>query len=454
MTEARTLSPSRPLRIVIMGAAGRDFHNFNVVYRDDPAVRVVAFTAAQIPGIAGRRYPPSLAGAHYPDGIPIVDESDLETLCRHEAVDRVVFAYSDIQHKNLMHIASRSLATGADFILLGPRTTMLRSIRPVVALTAIRTGCGKSQTARFLSKRLRLQGLRVAVLRHPMPYGDLEAQRMQRFATPADLDAAHCTNEEREEYEPHIDAGGVVFAGVDYQAILSEAEREADVIIWDGGNNDFSFIRPDLHIAIADALRPGQAMDYHPGETVLRSADIVVINKTDSASDANIRSVTAEIEAANPSATIVRAASPVTLDDPDAVRGKRVLVVEDGPTITHGGAPYGAGYVAAKAYGAAEIVDPRDSAAPEIRALYARYPHIGPVLPDVGYDEIQRAALLRTIEDAAVDVILVAAPLDLASALHTDRPIIRARYEYADAGAPALGPLVDAFLHEHGLLRP
>jgi len=452
MPHSGTPLPVKVARVVIMGAAGRDFHNFNVVYRDDPAVRVIAFTAAQIPGITGRRYPPALAGPHYPEGIPIIDESDLETVCRHEAADQVVFAYSDIRHENLMHIASRSLATGADFVLLGPRRTMLTSTRPVIAVTAIRTGCGKSQTARFLSQRLRSLGLRVAVLRHPMPYGDLEAQRVQRFATLSDLDDAHCTNEEREEYEPHIVAGGVIFAGVDYQAILTAAEREADIILWDGGNNDFSFIRPDLHIAIADALRPGQAMDYHPGETVLRSADIVVINKTDSAPDANIQSVTAEIEAANPSATIVHAASPVTLDDPDAVRGKRVLVVEDGPTITHGGAPHGAGYVAAKAYGAAEIVDPRDSAAPEIRALYARYPHIGPVLPDVGYDKTQRAALLRTIEDAAADVILVAAPLDLASALHTDRPIVRARYEYADAGVPALGPLVDSFLNDHGLL--
>ena len=445
--------PDRKRRVVIVGAAGRDFHNFNVVYRDDPTVRVVAFTAAQIPGISGRRYPSSLAGPHYPDGIPIVEESDLETLCRHEAVDQVVFAYSDVRHESVMHIASRSLATGADFVLLGPHRTMLDSARPVIALTAIRTGCGKSQTARFLSRRLRRQGLRVAVLRHPMPYGDLEAQRVQRFATLADLDAADCTNEEREEYEPHIEAGGVIFAGVDYAAILAEAEREADVVIWDGGNNDFSFIRPDLHIALADALRPGQALDYHPGETVLRSADIVVINKIDAATDRDIRSVTAEIEGANPAATIVRAASPVTLDDPDAVRGKRVLVIEDGPTITHGGAPYGAGYVAATAGGAAEIVDPRDSAAPEIRALYARYPHIGPVLPDVGYDAAQRAALLRTIEDSAADVIIVAAPLDLASLLHTDRPVVRARYDYADAGRPTLGALVDIFLHDCGLLK-
>ena len=286
-----------------------------------------------------------------------------------------------------------------------------------------------------------------------MPYGNLEAQRVQRFATLADLDAADCTNEEREEYEPHIEAGGVIFAGVDYAEILAEAEREADVVIWDGGNNDFSFIRPDLHIVLADAMRPGQALDYHPGETVLRSADIVVINKTDAATGKDIRSVTAEIEGANPAAAIVRAASPVTLDDPDSVRGKRVLVIEDGPTITHGGAPYGAGYVAATAGGAAEIVDPRESAAPEIRALYARYPHIGPVLPDVGYDAAQRAALLSTIEDSDADVILVAAPLDLGSLLHTDRPIVRARYEYADAGKPTLGALVDIFLHDCGLLK-
>ncbi len=441
-----------PTHVVILGAAGRDFHNFNVVYRDDPSVKVVAFTATQISGISDRIYPPSLAGALYPAGIPIVEESDLEVLCRRESVDLAVFAYSDVRHETVMHLASRCLATGADFALLGPRRTMLTSVKPVIALTAIRTGCGKSQTARYLSRRMRAQGLRVAVIRHPMPYGDLEAQRVQRFATIADLDAAHCSNEEREEYEPHIEAGGVIFAGVDYAAILAEAEREADVIVWDGGNNDFSFIQPDLHIAIADALRPGQAMGYHPGETVIRSADIIVINKTDSASSTDIASVSAEAAAANPTATIIRAASPVTLDDPDSVRGKRVLVVEDGPTITHGGAPHGAGFVAATAAGAAEIVDPRDSATPEIQALYARFPHIGPVLPNVGYLEAERTALCQTIEASQADIVLVAAPLDLGSVLRTDKPIVRARYDYADVGQPSLASLVDRFLRGHGLL--
>jgi predicted GTPase len=438
-------------RILIMGAAGRDFHNFNLVYRDDPSARVVAFTAAQIPGIAGRRYPPELAGPLYPDGIPIADESELETLCRQHRVQAVVFAYSDVTHETVMHAASRALPMGADFLLLGPDRTMLKSSKPVIAVTAVRTGCGKSQTSRYLSAYLRTHGLRVAVLRHPMPYGNLAQQRVQRLATRRDLDEAHCTNEEREEYEPHIAAGGVVFAGVDYRDILHAAENEADIVLWDGGNNDFSFVRPDLHIVMTDALRPGQALHYHPGEAVLRSADIVIIAKTDAARKEDIAAVKAEIRQANPKAPIVHAASPVTVDNPSAIRGQRVLVVEDGPTITHGGAPHGAGYVAAKANGAREIVDPRKSAPPELLEVYRRFPHIGPVLPDMGYSEQELAALRVVIECSDADVVLVAAPLDLKSLLKIEKPVIRARYEYADNGEPRLAALVAAFLNRRGL---
>ena len=438
-------------RILILGAAGRDFHNFNVVFRDDPAVRVVAFTAAQIPGIAGRRYPASLAGRLYPDGIPIVAEDGLEEICAREGVEQVVFAYSDVPHAAVMHLASRALAGGADFFLLGPGRTMLPARLPVIAVSAVRTGCGKSQIARWIATRLRGQGLRVAVLRHPMPYGDLERQRVQRFANRADLDRAECTTEEREEYEPHIDAGNVVFAGVDYAAIVAAAEVEAEVIVWDGGNNDFPLVRPHLHIVVADALRPGQATSHHPGEAVLRMADIVVVNKVDAAAGPDVDRVIAEVAAVNPRASIVRARSPVRLDDPEAVRGRRVLVVEDGPTITHGGMPFGAGHVAATAAGAAEIVDPRDSLAPALRAVFAMYPHIGHVLPAVGYGAEQIEALRQTIDDSSAEVVVAATPVDLAALLRPRTPVVRARYDYADAGEPKLGDFVDAFLMQRGL---
>jgi predicted GTPase len=439
---------ARPRRVLILGAAGRDFHNFNVVYRDDPATRVVAFTAAQIPGIAGRRYPASLAGDLYPDGIPIEDESELEDICRAEGVDEVVFAYSDVPHEQVMHLASRALAAGADFTLLGPRRTMLTSKRPVIAVTAVRTGCGKSQIARWLSRYLRSRGKRVAVLRHPMPYGDLAAERVQRFAAMADLDRAGVTAEEREEYEPHIAAGNIVFAGVDYAAILAAAESEADIVVWDGGNNDFPFIRPDLQIAVADALRPAQVTTHHPGETVARMADILIVNKIDAAVPADVDALTQRLRAVNQRAPIVHAASPVRLDDPAAVRGRRVLVVEDGPTLTHGGMAYGAGFVAARAAGAAEIVDPRPAAAAEIRRVYEGYPHIGPVLPAVGYSRAQLAALEATINAAAADVVVVATPIDLARLVRINAPAVRARYEFADAGTPTLGSLIDGFLAE------
>jgi predicted GTPase len=435
-------------RLVIVGAAGRDFHNFNVVYRDDAAFRVVAFTAAQIPGIARRRYPPELAGRLYPEGIPIVDESELEAVCRRDSVDEVVFAYSDVEHASVMHLASRALALGADFSLLGPRRTMLGSRLPVVAVSAVRTGCGKSQTSRYVSRRLRAAGLRTAVIRHPMPYGDLAAQAVQRLATHADLDAAHCTNEEREEYEPHIDAGSVVFAGVDYGRILASAEREADVVVWDGGNNDFPFVAPDLHLVIADALRPAHVDTHHPGEAVVRMADVVILNKVDVAAEADVARALEKIRQLNPSATVVRAASPVRLDRPELVEGRRVLVVEDGPTLTHGGMGYGAGFVAATRAHAGQIVDPRSVAGPRVAEVFERYPHIGRVLPAVGYDDAQLADLAETLRRAACDVVVSASPIDLAARVEIDKPIVRARYEYADAGAPTLGAVLDAFVSE------
>lgn len=442
-----------PRRVVIMGAAGRDFHNFNVVYRDDPNVEVVAFTAAQIPGIAGRRYPPSLSGRLYPDGVPIHPEADLEALIRTGAADEVVFAYSDVTHESVMHVASRALACGADFTLLGPNRTMLAAARPVIAVTAVRTGCGKSSVARWISSRLRDRGLRIAIIRHPMPYGDLSAQGVQRFETLADLTSAACTIEEREEYEPHIAMGAVVFAGVDYGEILRAAEAEADVIVWDGGNNDFPFMRPDLHIALADALRPGQVATHHPGETVARMADVLVVNKVDAASADDIATVTAALRAVNETAPIVLAASPITLAEPEAVRGRRVLVIEDGPTITHGGMPHGAGWAAAAACGA-QIVDPRPFAAPEIADALRAYPHIGPVLPALGYGEAQLRALAATIEAADVDVVVSATPIDLAALLQTSKRIVRARYDYADAGEPTLGSYIDAFLDRLAAAKP
>jgi predicted GTPase len=431
-----------------MGAAGRDFHNFNMVYRDDPASEVIAFTASQIPEIAGRCYPASLAGKHYPDGIPIVDEAELEILCRRQHVDQVVFAYSDVGHALVMHKASITLATGADFLLLGPKRTMLQAKVPVIAVSAVRTGCGKSQTTRWLSRVLKQRGLQVAVIRHPMPYGDLERQAVQRFSTRADLDAAECTIEEREEYEPHLALGNVVYAGIDYAEIIARAEAEADVILWDGGNNDFPFLRPALHIVLVDPLRPGNETTHHPGEAVLRMADIIVVAKVNSASDADIQQVTENARRINTTAPIVRGASPVVLDDPEAVRGKRVLVVEDGPTITHGSMPYGAGYVAATEAEAAEIVDPRSAAVGEIASIYAKYPHIGSVLPAVGYHPSQLLALRETINAAVADVVVSGTTCDLGALIEINKPVIRARYEFSEAGEPGLGSLIETFLKE------
>jgi predicted GTPase len=435
-------------RLVIMGAAGRDFHNFNMAYRDDPDVEVVAFTAAQIPGIAGRRYPAALAGPAYPQGIPIEDESRLEELCRSMHVDEVVFAYSDVTHETVMHAASRALAAGADVTFLGPHRTMLHSTVPVIAISAVRTGTGKSQTSRWVSRLLRDRGLRVAAIRHPMPYGDLERQRVQRFASHEDIDAADCTVEEREEYEPHIEAGTVVFAGVDYAAILAEAEREADVIIWDGGNNDFPFVAPNLHLVLTDALRPLDAARYHPGEATIRMADVIIIAKSNAATQEQIDTAEAEARRLNPTAHVIRGASMVRLDDPGAVRGRRVLVVDDGPTLTHGGMSHGAGYAAAEA-GGAEIVDPRPYATPEIRAALDEHPHIGNVLPALGYDESQLAALRGSIAAAPVDVVVSGTPIDLAALIDLPVPVVRARYDYEDIETPGLREVIEAFLERH-----
>jgi predicted GTPase len=436
-----------------MGAAGRDFHNFNMVYRNDPNSHVVAFTATQIPETSGRHYPPSLAGAHYPDGITIVDEAELERLCCSEHIDQVVFAYSDVAHALVMHRASIALASGADFLLLGPERTMLQAKVPVIATSAVRTGCGKSQTTRWLSRLLRRQGLQAAVIRHPMPYGNLERQAVQRFANRSDLDAAHCTIEEREEYEPHLAVGNVVYAGVDYAEIVALAESEADVILWDGGNNDFPFIRPDLHIVLVDPLRPGSETTHHPGEAVLRMADIVIVAKVNSACDADVQRVTDSIGKINRTAPVVRSASPVQLDNPQKVHGKRVLVVEDGPSITHGGMPYGAGYVAATQAQAAEIIDPRSAAVDEIAAVYAQYPHIGAVLPAVGYHPSQLQALRETINSTDADVVVAATPCDLGALIEIDKPVVRVSYEFAETGEPKLSRLIEAFLSQRNLGR-
>ena len=435
-------------RILILGAAGRDFHDFNVVYRDDPSVEVVAFTATQIPGIDDRRYPAALAGPLYPDGIAIVEEDRLESICREQSIDRVVFAYSDLRHEQVMHLASRALAAGADFSLLGPARTSLQSRLPVIAVSAVRTGCGKSQVSRWIARWLGEHGLRAAALRHPMPYGALERQRVQRFATRADLDSANCTAEEREEYEPYLEGGSVIFAGVDYAAILAEAEKEAEVVIWDGGNNDFPFVSPDLHIALVDALRPDQITSHHPGETVLRMADVIVVAKTNAATPSDVQRCIDGVRALRPEVPILRAASPVRLDDPESVRGKRVVVVDDGPTLTHGGMSFGAGFAAALEAQVAEIIDPRPFAAPSIRAVYEAYPHLGRVLPALGYDASQLADLEATLEACDADLVVSGTPLDLARLVSLSKPVVRARYEHADAGEPGLGDVLERFVEQ------
>ncbi len=431
-----------PRRVVIMGAAGRDFHLHNTVFRDDPAVEVVAFTATQIPGIDERVYPASLAGRRYPDGIPIRPEAELEDLVARYDVTEVVHAYSDLSHEDVMHTASRVLAAGPDFRLVGPDASMLRSRVPVVAVCAVRTGCGKSQTSRRVGQLLLDAGLQVALIRHPMPYGDLERMRVQRFTTLEEIDASDPTIEEREEYEAPVAMGMTVYAGVDYAAILARAEQEADVIIWDGGNNDLPFVRPDVHVTVVDPLRPGHELRYHPGETNLRLADVVVINKVDSAEVVDVEVVAANVAAVNPGASVVRAASPVTLDDGPSLAGQRVMVVEDGPTITHGGMPYGAGTVAAKAAGAVELVDPRPYAVGSIAATYAAYPDIGPVLPAMGYGEAQVAELGATLRAAEVDVVVIGTPIDLSRLVDVGHPARRATYVLAEQGSPDLAEVL------------
>lgn len=428
-------------RVVIMGAAGRDFHDFNVVYRGDPAYEVVAFTATQIPGIAGRIYPKELAGPFYPHGIPIVPESDLETIIRDRDVELVVFAYSDVAHATVMHAASRAMAAGADFELLGPRTTMIESTRPVVSVCATRTGSGKSQTTRYVCALLAKDGLEPIVIRHPMPYGDLVAQRVQRYATLSDLERYETTIEEREEYEPHLDAGRILYAGVDYGAILAQAEEEADVILWDGGNNDFSFYKPDLSIVVADPLRLGTESTYHPGELNVRMADVLVINKVDTASVEQVDALEASLRALNPKAPIIRAQSELTLVG-EPVEGKRVVVVEDGPTLTHGEMTFGAGVVAARRFGAAALVDPRPFAVGSIAAVLARYPKLEPLVPAMGYGTDQVRELEATLNACDADLVLAATPIDLTRVLTLNKPITRVRYELKPVSGPSLEELL------------
>ncbi len=416
-------------RVVILGAAGRDFHNFNTVFRDDPKTLVVAFTATQIPGISGRRYPAVLAGPLYPEGIPIVAEESLTRLIREEKIDAAIFSYSDVSHEQVMHLASLCNAAGADFELLSPRRTMLASPVPVIAVTAVRTGAGKSQTTRYISTILRKLGKRVVAVRHPMPYGDLAAQACQRFAAYADLDRELCTIEEREEYEPHLDNGFVVYAGVDYGQILAKAAGEADVILWDGGNNDSSFYAPKLQICVADPHRAGHERSYHPGETNFRMADVILINKCDTASEAEIRKVESSADSLNPMATCLRVESPVLCSDPALVKGKKALVIEDGPTLTHGGMSYGAGMVAARNAGAASVVDPVPYAAGSIAATFQKYPNAAGILPAMGYGAEQIAELEETIRRTPCDVVVVGTPIDLTRVLKIDKPAVRVRYE-------------------------
>jgi len=430
--------PPAPRRVLILGAGGRDFHNFNVFYRPRPEYEVVGFTATQIPDIEGRTYPSALAGARYPRGIPIYPEEDLERLVRAHAVQEVVFAYSDVSHEHVMHLASRALAAGASVVLLGPADTVLTSRLPVVSIGAARTGAGKSQTTRRVARILRGLGARPAVIRHPMAYGDFLRQRAQRFATVEDLDRAAVTIEEREEYEPHLQQGTPVYAGVDYADVVRMAEQEADVIVWDGGNNDFPFLRSDLHIVVLDPHRAGHELRYHPGEANLRMAHVIVINKVDTATPDDVLAVRANALRANPAATIVEAASPVTVDDPAAIRGRRALVVEDGPTLTHGGMAFGAATLAARNHGARELVDPRPHAVGSIREVYRQYPHLGPVLPAMGYGAEQTRELQETIERAGAEVVVIGTPVDLRRIMALRTPAVRVRYELEERTRPDL----------------
>ena len=431
-------------RVLIAGAAGRDFHDFNTALRHNDQVEVVAFTATQIPNIDGRRYPAELSGALYPEGIPIYPEDQLEKLIREHQIDDVYFSYSDVSHEYVMHLASRVLAAGAGFRFMNPRLTMLKSSKPLVSVCAVRTGCGKSQTSRYVLNVLQKQlGFnKVVAIRHPMPYGNLAAQAVQRFATYEDMDRHDCTIEEREEYEPYVERGAVIYAGVDYEAILREAEKEADIIIWDGGNNDLPFYLSDFHIVVTDPHRPGHELRYHPGETNLRLAAAVILNKVDTADFDNILTVQQNIRAVNPHATMIQAASPIFVDDPGAIRGKKVLVVEDGPTLTHGEMAYGAGVVAARKFGAAEIIDPRPFAVRSIAATYEKYPSTGAVLPAMGYGGDQIADLEETINRSDADLVIIATPIDLGKIVNIRLPSQRVRYEYQGIGQPSLADLL------------
>lgn len=435
-------------RVLILGAAGRDFHNFNVYFRNDPNYEVVAFTATQIPNIEGRLYPPELAGDRYPKGIPIKPEDELEALIRARKIDVAVFSYSDISHEYVMHIGSRVQAAGASFLLLGPRQTWLEAQVPVIAVCAARTGCGKSQTSRRVAAILHELGRRVVVVRHPMPYGDLTRQAVQRFATFDDLVKHDVTIEEREEYEPHLNAGRVVYAGIDYERILRQAEQEAEVVIWDGGNNDMPFFKPDVMITVIDPHRPDHSQRYHPGEINVRMADIIVINKIGTATFENIELARQSARELNPQATFVEAASPIFVERGAEIRGKRVLVVEDGPTLTHGEMAYGAGWVAARRYGAAEIIDPRPYAVGSIRDTFDRYPTTGSVLPAMGYGKKQIGELQQTINNTPVDLVLVATPIDLRSLIEIDKPALRVCYELQEIGEPTLAQLIEAFFEK------
>ena len=433
-------------KVIIMGAAGRDFHNFNVHFRNNPGYEVVAFTAAQIPGIQCRIYPQELAGKAYPEGIPVYPEEDLAKLIRELEVDEVVFAYSDVSYEYVMHKASLAIAEGADFVLLGLKSTMLKAHVPVISVCAMRTGAGKSQTSRLIAGILKAKGLRVVVVRHPMPYGDLSREVCQRFSTYQDLDRYKVTIEEREEFEPHLANGIVVFAGVDYAKILEEAEKEADILVWDGGNNDVPFFQPDLHVVLADPHRAGHELTYYPSEVNLRLANIVIINKVDTADSAKVEQVKTNVKSINPRAIVLEAASPITADNPGLIRGKRVLAVEDGPTVTHGGMSFGAATIAARKYGAQEIVDPKPYAVGSIKETYAKYPHLGAVLPAVGYGEKQIADLKDTIEATPCDVVLIGTPVDLRRVISFGKPAVRVKYDLEVLGPVCLEELLGDFL--------
>ncbi len=434
----------RKIKVIVMGAAGRDFHNFNVVFRDNNAYEVVAFTATQIPGIVGRRYPAQLAGRLYPNGIPIEPEASLPALVQQRGVDRVVFAYSDVSHQYVMERAAIATSAGADFWLLSPRVTQLKAAKPVVAVCAVRTGAGKSQTTRKVAQILQERGKKVVVIRHPMPYGDLVRQAVQRFASLDDLDRAECTIEEREEYEPHLQTGFVVYAGVDYGAILRQAEAEADVILWDGGNNDVSFFRPDFLLVVADPLRAGHESTYWPGSAAVRQADVIVINKVDTAGIEPVERLRASLATLNPGARIVEAASPITVEEPNLVAGRKVLVIEDGPTVTHGEMPFGAGAVAARKLGAS-LVDPRPYAEGSLAGVYRAYPHLGSVLPAMGYGRAQMDELAATIQRVPCEAVVIATPVDLRRLIEIRGSSTRVRYDLQEIGRPTLGDVLPSF---------